>query len=305
MKDIKKLFLFLLFPFVILARPVMYSNLSKTALHTGDTLTLKVMLKDTLKLKYFYPVKDTSLGDFVLLGAKEINDGNETDIDFKLLFKGVDKDSIPSFNILYAKDSVQDTLSTPVVYTDYISLVKHDSTNSIKNDEPQAKIKHNLLFYAVMFLFLILVVILIIFVIYYIKKKLKKTAGVVEKDKEKSVKEIVLEMLGKLTMPEISDEDAIKEFYYKLSYILRYFIDGNFGTNTKDMTSSEFIKTLRKINIDKEDISKIRDNIYRFDMIKYAADTRKGKIESDLNFVRAFIEKYFIEEKENDESSSK
>ncbi|MCD6245656.1 hypothetical protein J7J58_02055 [candidate division WOR-3 bacterium] len=299
----KKLILLIIFPVAIWAKPVVFSTLSKTTLNTGDTLTMIITLRDSVNRKYIYPMNDTSLGDFLLLKTEERSDVGETKIGFKLLFKGVDKDSVPPFQIYYSEKGETDSITTPTVYTGYMSLIGKDTLNkAIKADEPQVSIKHNWLFYIVIFLITVSIVILVLYLINLLKKRFRKKTHMEEKEIV-SLKDKVKGMLSNLKIPNATDKDAVKEYYYGLSYILRYFVDGNFGTNTTDMTSSEFIKTLRKLNIEKDDIKSIKENIDRFDMIKYASETGKSKMEKDIEFVKSFVEKYYREEQEEENES--
>ncbi|NIA23356.1 MAG: hypothetical protein GWP03_04260 [Proteobacteria bacterium] len=300
----KRFILFILFPAMIWAKPVVFSTLSRTALNTGDTLTMSITLKDTVNRKYIYPMSDTSFGDFLLIKTDEKSDSTETEINFKLLFKGIDKDSVSPFQIYYNEDGKTDTIITPTVYTGFVSLIGKDTLNkTIRGDKPQENIKHNWLFYIIILLITISVILLIIFLIYFVKNKFEKKPETEEK-RNISLRDKIEEMLKNMKIPDASDKGAVKEYYYKLSYVLRYFVDGNFGKNTTEMTSSEFIKILRQLSIDKEDIKSIKNNIDRFDMIKYASETGKSKMEKDLESVKSFVEKYCKEEQEEENESS-
>ncbi len=289
-----KILIFLLFPILITAKPLPSFLISRDTITTGDTLSFIITLIDSHNYKYLSPIQDTSLGNFEVLNVT-FND-DTTMINYKLLFKGISRDSIPQFKILYRNKKEIDSLFTPTMQLNYISHLKNDTSNAekIKENARQLNIPHNWLFYILIFIFTIGIIFIIITLLKtIIKKRRGKSIAVMEE--ELSIKDRIYNMLEELEIPDLTDEKDIILFYYKLTYILRLFIDLRFGINSIDMTSSEFMKGIRKLGIERGEFYNIRDNIERIDKVKYASDVTYISMQKDIDFVRRIVDKYTIE----------
>lgn len=289
----KKILIFLLFPILITANPFASFSISRDTVTTGDTLNFIITLIDSNEYKYLSPTQDTSLGNFEVLNIiNKFNDDTNV-INYKLLFKGISRDSIPQFKIHYRNKNEIDSLFTPIMQLNYISHFKNDTSEAekIKEDACQLNIPHNWLFYIFISIFTIgIVFIIIVLLKIIIKKHRRKNISVMEE--ELGIKDRIYNMLDELRIPDLTDEKDIILFYYKLTYILRLFIDFRFGINSIDMTSSEFMKGIRKLGIERGDFNNMRDNIERIDKIKYASDVTYISMQKDIDFVKKIVDKY-------------
>ncbi|MFH2091464.1 MAG: hypothetical protein ABIJ31_03800 [Pseudomonadota bacterium] len=81
-------------------------------------------------------------------------------------------------------------------------------------------------------------------------------------------------------------------FYFNLTLILRKYIGGTFNINASEMTSQEFIRYIKPLNID----NTIKHTITQFqhdtDPIKYAGiSPEKSRTSKDLSMVKDVIKK--------------
>lgn len=110
-------------------------------------------------------------------------------------------------------------------------------------------------------------------------------------------KEIILEPLS-------SDEAALrsldglsnmqdldgKEFYFRLSAILRNYIRGRYGVNAPEMTTEEFLPRIEELGIHKGLQKHLKDLFYSIDPVKFAGmPAVESKMQKDLMFVRDFV----------------
>ena len=291
-----KILIFLLFPILITAKPFAFFSISSDTVATGDTLSYIITLIDSNEYKYISPAQNVSLGNFEVLNVvNKFNDDTNV-INYKLLFKGISRDSIPQFKILYRNKNEIDSLFTPIMQLNYISHLKNNTSDGekIKENARQLNIPHNWLFYIFISIFTIGIAFIIITLLKtIIKKRRRKNIAVMEN--ELSINDRIYNMLDELRIPDLTDKKDIILFYYKLTYILRLFIDLRFEINSIDMTSSEFMRGIRKLGIERGDFYNIRDNIERIDKIKYASDVTYISMQKDIDFVKKIVDKYTIE----------
>ena len=147
---------------------------------------------------------------------------------------------------------------------------------------------------------LVLAGLLIIALIFFLIKKMWK-----KKQQPKNLKllpatlppcEAALKQLDNLTGISLIN---LRIFYFDLTAILRNYIGRTFNVNATEMTSQEFIKNLKTLDIDiliKKDISSF---VNLSDSFKYAGTVPlKDQVEQDLLLIKDLIQK--IEKKIKD-----
>lgn len=83
--------------------------------------------------------------------------------------------------------------------------------------------------------------------------------------------EKALAQLVRLKEKQYPQQGRIKEFYVELSLIARQYIEGRFGLNAPDMTTEEFLESLRFSEaLDASQKQTLRDFMMSSDMVKFA-----------------------------------
>ncbi len=99
--------------------------------------------------------------------------------------------------------------------------------------------------------------------------------------------EIALNLLDELI--EVEKFDG-KEFYFRLSAILRNYIGGRYGFNAPEMTTEELMPMIDKLDADRKLLKGLKDLMLSSDPIKFAGlYTVENKMKGDLKFVRNFV----------------
>ncbi len=79
-------------------------------------------------------------------------------------------------------------------------------------------------------------------------------------------------------------------FYFKLTAILKKYINRRFNLNAQEMTSPELIKSINTLDIKPEFLIKTSNLLNFSDNIKYAAMSASlQEVENDFNLIKAFI----------------
>lgn len=101
-----------------------------------------------------------------------------------------------------------------------------------------------------------------------------------------------LRALADLQATSLIEGGRAKEFYYRLSEIVRVYIERKFGLAAPEMTTEEFLNTLaRNRGALPYDADRLRDFLQACDLVKYAALTPLDQdAERALGTARAFID---------------
>ena len=88
---------------------------------------------------------------------------------------------------------------------------------------------------------------------------------------------------------ELMDSD-IKEFFFRLSLILRGYIKDRFGLDAPEMTTEELLPSITKIELDSGLAQGVRDFVLASDPVKFAKQTvDRTTMERHFEFVRTFV----------------
>ena len=99
--------------------------------------------------------------------------------------------------------------------------------------------------------------------------------------------EIALNLLDE--MIEVEKFDG-KEFYFRLSAILRGYIGGRYGFNAPEMTTEELMPAIDKLDADRKLLKGLKDLMVSSDPIKFAGlYAVENKMKNDLKFARNFV----------------
>ena len=155
----------------------------------------------------------------------------------------------------------------------------------------------------------ILIIIAVIVAGYFLYKRYFNKGNVYneEKDKVTLPPHVIAEQaLEDLRQKKLWQQGLEKEYYTALTDILRDYIDGRFGINAMEMTSSEIIYDLKKLSVDKDSINTLNKLLELSDFVKFAKlkptmDENETSILTAKNFV---VDTEPVEEvNEEDESS--
>ncbi len=117
------------------------------------------------------------------------------------------------------------------------------------------------------------------------KNGLVKPVGPVKKPEE-----IAWEELQKLEASDWIEQGKVKEFYSKLSDILRSYIEGRYQMAALERTTSELLIDLRSLNLLNELTAPTRVFLETADLVKFAKFAPDGEeIRFDLLRVKAFV----------------
>jgi hypothetical protein len=105
--------------------------------------------------------------------------------------------------------------------------------------------------------------------------------------------EIAFQQLDKLLADRLIEQGQIKEFYIRISDILRHYIENRFSLNAPERTTEEFLMELRQSNVLTDSHKRLlKEFLSQCDLVKFA----KFLPESDETHKTVDVSKQFIEE---------
>ncbi|RMF81630.1 MAG: hypothetical protein D6744_06940 [Planctomycetota bacterium] len=103
---------------------------------------------------------------------------------------------------------------------------------------------------------------------------------------------LAMRELAELSSGDHFERGAVREFYYRLSEIVRVYIERKFGLAAPEMTTEEFLVRLaRDRSAVPYDADRLRAFLEECDRVKYAAyEPRREDGEQSISAARAFVD---------------
>ena len=232
---------------------------------------------------------------------KRIEKGNKVS-NFILEFVSFDtgKFTFPQVKFYCKSEDKIDSFTSKEKEITILSVIS-DTSKNLYDIAPVKKMKYGMK--EKIFPFALLALILILF--FGIKKYLKfrkNKASCLENEIEIDLRqpwEIAFEMLNILKAKNYPTKNLFIEYYFELSYILKFMIEKIYGINAIEMTTSEIQKNLKiKNHLEKSEILTNLDFADRVKFAKFTPSSSQG--EETYNWLNSYILKIKnISEKKN------
>lgn len=273
-----KLFLTLflcLFSTVLYASEVtLNTTIDKTKITIGDPVKVSVAITYPSELQLATVIKPNEVGQWscinITTSTKKINNTLNSVAQFELICFSTGTNIIPQIPLTLVKNSSQ----TYTVFSSTISvniestLAKIGDLGDIKDIKEPLNMQNGALAY------IILCAILLIAAFLYFKYKNKNLTNDDETLKTKLPPyETAMNELEELLKSELLLKGFVKEYYIRLSEIMRNYISGTFVIETLEKTTQEICNNLKAKSIDKKITSKIKELFENCDLVKFAKFT--------------------------------
>ncbi|MDD5688080.1 MAG: hypothetical protein PHE88_09650 [Elusimicrobia bacterium] len=164
------------------------------------------------------------------------------------------------------KDGTPAQSQTNSLKIEVTSLLDKESASDIRDIKSPVNIKRTPIFYIVVFGVPILLLSGYFIYKYYFRKSdiLQMFTRITDPYK------YATEELSKLENMDLIKNGMIKEFFVRLTQIVRVYLSKVFDVNITDMTTSESVKALREKGADKRFLIKLREFLECADLVKFA-----------------------------------
>lgn len=230
-----------------------YELIRPEQLFIGTPFTLQVSIVAGKDIEIHHPVRDT-IGVFAILDIEKTTvkaaelrrrglqlSDNQTLTTFNYHLAGFDigEQNIPAlrFEIYDEKTATTDIISTPVLRVN-IETVLNDSIDNIKDIAPPLKLNLRFWDYFLPLLILAVLTAIILYILKRMKNRPEPEIATIEEDPRPNYI-ICLELLDKLRAERLLEKGEYIEYHYRLSLILRMFLELEYKFKAVEMTTGE------------------------------------------------------------------
>ena len=232
-------------------------------------------------------LKELNFGDFELLDVQPAQDNS---LNFILSAYKSGKVELLSVELQYEYENQQKVIKTKALPVEIKSVLNpQKSSQDILDIKGISKFNHGLLWY----LFFILAVIFLSIVVYLLYKCIKrKTRKPTQEEIIQAIppKEYALKQLNDLIALDLVKKGHIKEYYDKLSDIIRFYVSRTYSVDGMEKTTTELYLMLKN-KIVPEHNRELKNYLLNCDFVKFAKlIPTEEEIEKDFNIAKKFIE---------------
>lgn len=261
----------------------------QTDLTVGDKATLKIKA-DGLTIDNLEKDKLTLLnfGDFELV---DVQQGQTGEINFIISAYKAGKVELLSVDIPYTVNGDLKFIKTKALPIEIKSVL--DSKNSrqdIYDIKGIFKFGHGIWWYIKIILIVLAILLLVYFIYRYFKKKTKK---VTQEEFIRNIppKEYALSQLENLKILGLIEKGQIKEYYDKLSDILRLYVSRVYNIDGMEKTTSELYLLLKE-KVPSDFNRQLKEYLTNCDFVKFAkVIPTQENIDEDYQKAKEFIER--------------
>lgn len=268
-------------PYTILANTAIKASLDSAYIIMGKQTTLHIEIIEDISSNGILPINDERI-DTIIKPIEIISRGISDTIDLQNNRRQINQDIIiQSFDSgLYAIPPILYITNNDSFKSNELALkvipVPVDSMATINGQA--GVIYPNTKWYDYLPDFItdnwgwILLAIIIISgaIVYCLTRKKEVSIPLIPRKKPIPPHELAMQQLSNLKEAKLCEKGQEKEFYTRLTDILRVYIDTRFGINAMEMTSSQIIEALNRNEISKEPNKYMKQVLEIADFVKFA-----------------------------------
>ncbi len=258
-------------------------------IYIGTPIVVNVQIISDAEYDIYHPVQDT-VGVFSITKIdkyKEDEAGGKKSIfnyHISAFEIGEQKFSPLSFNLYDSDSGEMKTLRTEPIQVLVTSVIT-DTSSVIKDIQSVFKLSLTTTDYIIIILAILLLIAIIYTFVHFIVRKPRIDTS---EEEEELIPAFIqaLELLESLKEKKLLEEGNYLEYYFHLSYILRFFIEKQYHYNAVEMTTGEIREMMLKL---REPDEEVLHYLSYTDMVKFAK--HEPTINESLNRTE-WLEKY-------------
>ena len=274
------------------------STVSKSKITLGDTITYTVTVTREPDVKVKLPQLAENLGQFEIRDYKVFNpvkkNGKIIDrVQYKISTFDVGDFKIPPIAVAYSipPDTTEHLLKSEAIKITVESLAP-SAEGDIKDIKPPVELPFDwkpVIRYGLAGFFLLLL--LAIGIYFWMRRRKGKPLLPQKTEPRRPPHEIALEALERLRESNLLEKQGAKAYYSEISEIIRRYIEGRFGIEAMDLTSTELLAELEKVLLEDALMKTMTEMTDLSDLVKFAkyqpTDEENARIlEMAFEFVR-------------------
>jgi len=253
------------------------SRVDKSTITIGELVKYSITVTRDESVQVEMPGLAANLGgfeirDYQVHEPKKINGQIVEQFDYVISTFDVGEFEIPPLTIRYktAGDTTTRELKTETIKL-IVQSLKPNPEGDIKDIKPPLEIPRDLRRWIILAGIVLLLLTAAAVAAYIIRKKLRGEALIPKKvTPPRPAQEVALEELEALTKSGLLEAGAVKEFYIRLSEIIRRYIEGRWRIIAMEMTTGEVVEDLRQAEVPDEVVGMVEEFLESCDLVKFA-----------------------------------
>jgi len=300
----KIIFIFLLMCLIFTSKNIVAQNVTvKASIDTnailiGQQFHLNLEVAYPKNVNISWPVVPDSIENLQVVQRGKVDTLSNTDIlqlRQSITVTGFDSGvySIPAFQFKYRNQN--DTANyfaetNPLSIT--INTVPVDTTKEIKDIKGPINVPYTFADFVPYIIGALLLGLLIYGIIYFIRKSRQKTVVPQKYIPKTPAHEIALAELMKLREEKLWQQGTTKEYYTRLTDIVRTYIERRYKINALEFTTDELMNSIAMKKLDSETYQKLKYTLELADLVKFAkanpvSDEHEQAMSNSFEFVNA------------------
>lgn len=244
----------------------------------GDRITYSIIIDREKDLRIARPGEGLNLGIFEIkdyhFPEPWEEDGRVIErFDFKISVYDTGKYAIPAFPVAYFPGdtgTAYSIIEAPAIDIFVQSVLTGEDAGELRDVKPPLSVTFDYFFWLSMLAVAILLIFSAWLIYYLIKKRREKGYIFSPPAPPRPAHETALEALEELYASDLLEQKAYKEFFSRLSEILRVYLEGRYYFSAMEETSAEILTELEK-HVDRNDLKIAMQEVLSLsDLVKFA-----------------------------------
>lgn len=269
------------------------ASIDTNAILIGQQFHLNLDIAYRKNTNISWPVVPDSIEKLQIVQRGKIDTINNTDflqLRQSLVVTGFDSGvyTIPAFQFSYRnQNDTTNYFAATNPLSIAINTVPVDTTKAIKDIKGPINVPYTFADFIPYIIGVLLLGLLIYGIIYFIRKSRLKTVVPEKYIPKRPAHEIALEELIKLREEKLWQQGNVKEYYTRLTEIVRTYIERRYKINALEFTTDELINSIAMRKLDADNYSKLQYVLELADMVKFAKATPVAS-EHELSMSNSF-----------------
>jgi hypothetical protein len=278
-------------------KPVSVSaNVDKARATIGDKINYKITVDFPADVDVFFPETKDKVGgltvkDFAVSDIERDEGRITRELSYVLETYKVSSYIIPAFDIKYREKLKSETevAKTPEIFVEVVTVLDADASD-VRDIKPPVSLDKRYFKLYIIIAIVFGILLLVAIVLHYVyRRKQRETESIPE---PLSAHQIAYNDLESLRAMDLISKGQIKEYYYRLSNIVRHYIENKFKLMAPERTTEEFLVEMtvtgKLSGAHKELVGNFLEHC---DMVKFAAYGPDGReIESSFNSAKKLVD---------------
>jgi len=253
----------------------------------GDQISLTYSILKAKNTRLQLPILNQKLIDGIeIVGQPKIDStdkpGSLEQILLKYTITSFDTGMyyIPPQPFVILSSGLPDTIRSKASFLE-VGGVVIDTTHTIRDIKALEKVPVTVREIVPYLLIIVALALITIVLVYYFKRKKKEVFKVVPARPLEPAYITALRELDKINSQKLWQQKQVKEYYTRITYVIRWYISMRFAILALEMTSDEILDHLRAMNLDRVNFLNLENLLNLADIVKFA----KGEPGPDDNVI--------------------